>query len=79
MEKKIIAFNFTLKILKSCIYDVRGNPLPIGISYFMYNKDLHITDGEKESCLIYLDNGEDFLEDFEQHTVNKNQLYFNSI
>jgi hypothetical protein len=68
-----------IRTLTRTIYNVRGVMLPSGISFAIRKNSNKTIDPQIETCLIYLDNGEIDLEDFEQHTVNKKLLYDNSI
>ena len=71
--------NLKIRTLIRAIYNVKGILLPNGISFIIFEKSIKIVDPKMETCLIYLDNGKNNLEEFEQHIVNKKILYENSI
>lgn len=71
--------HITIRTFISDIYDIRGNLLPINISFIISKKSIKTVDPKMETCLIFLDNGKDDLEEFIQHVVNKKLMYENSI
>jgi hypothetical protein len=71
--------NLTIKRLTRTIYNIKGSALKSGLSFVICGNSTKIVDVKTETCLIYLDNGGDNFEDFDQHIVNKKLLYDNSI
>jgi hypothetical protein len=71
--------HLTIKTLTHNIYNIHGVLLPSGTSFIISKKPTKIVDPQMETCLIYLDNGSNNFEDFNQHIVNKKLLYDNSI
>jgi hypothetical protein len=71
--------DLNVRTLTNRIFDTKGNVLPKGISFVLSKEIEPIFYKEKETCLIYLDNGEVYLSNFKQHIVNKKTLFENSI
>ena len=72
--------HINIRTLTNMIFDIRGVALPKGLS-FTISKNISqvIVNAKDETCLVNLDNGQDFLSDFSQHVVNKKLMYDNSI
>ena len=68
-----------VKTLTRTIFSINGIALTSGLSFLISNKSTKIVDQKNTTCLIYLDNGSNCLQDFNQHIVNKKLLYDNSI
>ena len=64
--------HINIRTLTNMIFDIRGVALPKGLS-FTISKNISqvIVNAKDETCLVHLDNGQDFLSDFSQHVVNK--------
>lgn len=75
-----IDFNhIVIRTLTDTICDIRGVSLPKGVSFVLSKLiSTAIVNQQDESCLIFLDNGKNDLEDWEQHVVNKSKMYDNS-
>ena len=71
--------NIKIRILKKDINDVRGKLLKKGFCFIVKTQAPLVHTRINETCLILLDNGADYLEDFKQHVVQKDLLYKNSI
>jgi hypothetical protein len=68
-----------IRTLISEIFSVEGVLLKKGMPLVMRKYSTKIVSPTIQNCLIYLDNGKKYLEDFDQHIVNKKLLYDNSI
>lgn len=69
-----------IRIIINSIKDVRGVEVgEFGIHFVLEINAKQIHSNQKETCLIYVDNGCDLIEDWEQFVVNKKMAFEKSI
>jgi hypothetical protein len=68
-----------IRFLTNSIIDVRGKILKKGLAFVIKMQTKLSYSRPHETCIIFLDNGQNLLEDWEQHIVYKSKIFTNSI
>ena len=71
--------NKRLRILTNDIQDIKGKVLKKGLCFLISSNMSLVSETPLEKCLIYLDNGQDDVQDFLKCVVFKKYIKENSI